>query len=483
MGTCQRVFCLFSSQTFYIESEFNKQFLHHLPFLILNFESTVPVITVGIFAEPEIHFSLDGSFDTSLPIGTLSGKYTAKISEGRFVLERKDTVQIVDAEIILHPTNAECSFILNDVMIGVQFHWQRKEDQRFVGGLKLTRTGDTITAINVVSIEEYLKSVISSEMSADCSMQLLKAHAITSRSWLLAQLEKSRELKSEKKEYQSLFESPTERIRWYDREDHELFDVCADDHCQRYQGVTKAYTGSVEQAVKDTRGDVVIHGGKVCDARFSKSCGGVTETFENVWEPVRFPYLESVVDTPAEKTTFNLDFSKEESVVHWIRSGPDAFCNTTDKKILSQVLLKYDQETTDFFRWRVEYTQAEIAELIRRKSGIDFGEIVDLIPVERGKSSRLIRLKIVGSKKTFTLGKELEIRRTLSPSHLYSSAFIVEKLDVVNGLPGRFVLHGAGWGHGVGLCQIGAAVMGEKGYSHDKILAHYFRNTEIKKIY
>ncbi len=449
----------------------------------MNFKNSVPLISVGIFTQPEIHFFLEGNFSPQQNSQVLTGECSARVSKDSIVIENSDATFTFPSGFTLLPDTADSSFVLNDVTIGVQFHWQRKEDQRFVGGLKFIKTGNTITAINVVSIEEYLKSVISSEMSADSSMQLLKAHAITSRSWLIAQLEKSRELKAGKEKYQSLFESAIGRIRWYDREDHELFDVCADDHCQRYQGVTKAYTDSVQHAVKATQGEVVMFDDKVCDARFSKSCGGVTETFENVWEPVSFPYLAKVVDTPNETTTFDLTFSKEENAEQWIRSSPDAFCNTTDKKILSQVLLKYDQETTDFFRWTVEYSQAEIADLIRHRSGIDFGGIVDLIPVERGKSSRLVKLKIVGTKKAFVIGKELEIRRTLSSSHLYSSAFIVEKFEVVNGLPGRFVLRGAGWGHGVGLCQIGAAVMGEKGYPHEKILAHYFPHSGIMRIY
>ncbi len=386
-------------------------------------------------------------------------------------------------EVLFDGTNPLSEFVLNDVTIGVQFHWQRKEDQRFVGGLKLIREGENITAINVVSIEDYLTSVISSEMSADCSLNLLKAHAITSRSWLLAQLEKSKALKAGGVKYQSLVETETERIRWYDREDHANFDVCADDHCQRYQGITKAYTASVKEAVESTGGFVVMHNGVVCDARFSKSCGGVMEEFQHVWEPVRYAYLAAVVDTPDETTPLALDFSHEENADKWIRGNPQAFCNTTDKKTLSQVLLKYDQETTDFFRWKVEYEQAQLAEIICRRSGIDFGQIVDLVPVERGKSSRLTKLKIVGTKRTMTIGKELEIRRTLSNSHLYSSAFVVDKHEVVNGIPARFTIQGAGWGHGVGLCQIGAAVMGEQGYSYDKILVHYFPHTEIKKIY
>ncbi len=449
----------------------------------MTFEGSAAVINVGILTQPEIHFSLDGSYDSPQTGDIPSGECIARISEAGIVIEHGDAVSKGSDEFSIRPANSNCSFVLNDVTIGVQFHWQRKEDQRFVGGLKLVKTGDMIAAINVVSIEDYLMSVISSEMSADCSMQLLKAHAITSRSWLLAQLEKSRSLNTGKKKYESQFESQTERIRWYDREDHELFDVCADDHCQRYQGVTKAYTASVQQAVEGTRGEVVMYDGRVCDARFSKSCGGVTETFENVWEPVRFPYLDSVHDMPAGQLNSPFDFSKEKNAENWIHSSPPAFCNTSDKKVLSQVLLKYDQETTDFFRWGVEYAQEEIAGLIHRKSGIDFGGIVDLIPIERGKSARLIKLKIIGTKKTLIVGKELEIRRLLSTSHLYSSAFIVKKLDVVNGLPGRFTIHGAGWGHGVGLCQIGAAVMGEQGYSHEKIIAHYFPHTQIKTIY
>jgi SpoIID/LytB domain protein len=390
----------------------------------------------------------------------------------------------VGREVVFEPSDpATAQFQISGVTIGVQFHWQRKEDERFVGSLKLLQDGHSIVAINAVSIEDYLASVISSEMSAQSSLNLLKAHAVTSRSWLLAQLDKSRKLKAGAEKYETAFEDESRRIRWYDREDHELFDVCADDHCQRYQGVTKAYTGSVNQAVRETRGDVLTFNDEICDARFSKSCGGISEAFENAWEPVPHPYLVPVIDAPGPPEEYSLDFSIEEHAEQWIRNTPPAFCNTADARILSQVLLNYDQETHDFYRWKVEYTQDEISDLIRRKSGIDFGEIIDLVPEARGASARLIRLRIVGTRKTLAIGKDLEIRRTLSPSHLHSSAFVVDKVGDEGGIPGTFVLRGAGWGHGVGLCQIGAAVMGDMGYTPESILAHYFTGAQIKNVY
>lgn len=441
----------------------------------------IPAIRVGIFQSSTIKVILDGAFSCNARSGVLTGPCSARLVEGKVALQINGTDVCAAHEILLSPSEVSSSFILNDVIIGINFHWERKEDQRFTGALRLIPSGEQVFAVNVVSIEDYLTSVISSEMSAGSSLQLLKAHAVTSRSWLLAQLEKSRRLKSVATPYQSLVETPEERIRWYDREDHELFDVCADDHCQRYQGITKAFTPAVQDAVQSTAGIVVKHHGSICDARFSKSCGGIVEEFQNVWEPVRYPYLTCVMDS--ERGGNPPDFSDEKIAEEWIRSSPDAYCNTSDKRILSQVLLKYDQETTDFFRWKVEYTQEQLAEIIRRRSGIDFGAIADLIPVERGASGRLIRLKIVGTKRTLTIGKELEIRRTLSNSHLYSSAIVVDALARKDGIPGNFVLHGAGWGHGVGLCQIGAAVMGEKGISHESILAHYFPETTLDKIY
>lgn len=441
----------------------------------------IPTINVGICTLPELRFEFDGRFVSAQIPRVLIGECAARRS-GSMIELVQDGAAIGSAhEIIIKAGYANDSFTVKDVTIGVQFHWQRNEDQRFVGNLKLVPSGNDIAAVNVVDIEEYLASVISSEMSASASADLLRAHAITSRSWLLAQLEKSRRVQRNTSAYVSHVETETERIRWYDREDHDLFDVCADDHCQRYHGITKAYSPSVKEAVSATCGQVLMHEGAVCDARFSKSCGGVSEAFENVWEQHRKPYLVAGADV--ESSSDVPDLSEEKKAEQWVRSRPAAFCNTTDKRILSHVLLGYDQETTDFFRWTVEYTQDELADIVRRRSGIGFGQIVDLIPVERGNSGRLIKLKIVGTKKTFIIGKELEIRRTLSNSHLYSSAFVIEKADVKNGIPSRFVIRGAGWGHGVGLCQIGAAVMGERGCRHERILSHYFPHTEIKKLY
>ncbi len=377
----------------------------------------------------------------------------------------------------------EASFELNDVTIGIKFHWERKEDQIFKGSLKIIIENEKLTAINILPLEDYLVSVISSEMSATSSLELLKAHAITSRSWLLAQTIKSKELQNSGNFYQPISETPEEYIRWYDREDHLNFDVCGDDHCQRYQGITRQSTELVEQAIAETRGMLLMDGENVCDARFSKSCGGISETFENVWEPEVHTYLQAIVDNPELPEGFDPDLTVETAAEKWIRNAPAAFCNTRDKEVLSQVLNDYDQETKDFYRWNLTYQQADLSELIARKSGKDFGAILDLIPVERGKSGRLKKLKIVGTKITLIIGKELEIRKTLSESHLYSSAFVVDKLNIDNGIPGEFVLTGAGWGHGVGLCQIGAAMMGAKGYKYDEILLHYFRGATISKEY
>ena len=397
--------------------------------------------------------------------------------------------------------NAGIFFELKDVTIGINFHWERKEVQRFQGALKIIVEGETLTAINVISIEDYLTSVISSEMSATASLELLKAHAVISRSWLINKLRVENEkwkatIQPDSAANSPLFTLNSQLIKWYDHEAHTHFDVCADDHCQRYQGITRASTPQAIEAVSATRGEVLMYEGKICDARFSKCCGGAMEEFQNCWENVRHPYLTGKQDyipkshaSDSEKQITGPaiqlpDLTQEEEADRWIRTSPDAFCNTQDKKILSQVLNNYDQETTDFYRWKISYSQQELAELIHQRSGIDFGEIIDLIPVERGTSGRLIRLKIVGTLRTLTIGKELEIRRTLSPSHLYSSAFLVDKEKGEEGnVPTRFTLTGAGWGHGVGLCQIGAAVMGEQGYYYKDILAHYYPGSRLEKQY
>lgn len=440
-----------------------------------------PQIKVGIMLESEIIFRLNERFLLE-PNGVPFEKiHKAIIQNGSIWL---DGELVDDDSLIFQPVRYhEASFELNDVTIGRNFHWQRKEDQTFRGSLEIRIEGDKLRAINAIPLEDYLVSVISSEMKATSSVELLKAHAVISRSWLLAQVKKNKELSQSTTSYQRIYETAGEYIRWYDREDHDGFDVCADDHCQRYQGMTKQSTPLVEQAVAETRGNILMFEGKICDARFSKCCGGISENFENVWEPEMHPYLQSVIDNPEIPDGYETDFSQEEVAEKWIRNYPDAFCNTNDKNVLAQVLNDYDQETSDFYRWEVSYSQADLAGLIARKTGVDFGEITDLIPVERGKSGRIIKLKIVGTKQTRMIGKELEIRKTLSESHLYSSAFVVEKLEVTNGIPGNFVLSGAGWGHGVGLCQIGAAMMSEKGYTCNQILGHYFSGASVSKGY
>ena len=440
-----------------------------------------PQLRIGIMYQPEIIFRLNETYllaPNGVPYEAIQ---KVNYRDGKIWLNDEP----VDEEILVfNPVRYQkASFELNDVTIGIQFHWERKEDQTFKGSLEIRIENEKLTAINILPLEDYLVSVISSEMSATSNLELLKAHAIISRSWLLAQTEKSKAISQSGKSYQSISETPEEYIRWYDREDHLNFDVCADDHCQRYQGITRQSTPLVEQAVAQTRGMLLMNDGKICDARFSKSCGGISETFENVWEPEIHPYLQAIIDNPAPANGFDTDLTIEEAAQKWIRNAPEAFCNTHDKAVLSQVLNDYDQETTDFYRWKLVYQQADLAELIARKSRRDFGAIVDLIPVERGLSGRLKKLKIVGTKLTLTIGKELEIRKTLSESHLYSSAFVVDKLDIQNGIPEQFILTGAGWGHGVGLCQIGAAMMGAKGYKYDEILLHYFRGASISKEY
>jgi len=434
-----------------------------------------PKVSVGIMFEPEVSFVLNTPFMFNGK--KYEGAGSVKLSGNTILFngEMYDSLQF-------DPTDMEsASFELKDVTIGINFHWERKENQVFKGSLRFIVENNKITAINYLSVEEYLTSVISSEMSATASLELLKAHAVISRSWLLAQIQKNKEIEESQIQYSTMTESEGELVKWYDREDHTNFDICADDHCQRYQGITRASTEIVKQAIAETRGELLMYDDKICDARYSKSCGGVFEEFQNCWEDIKYPYLIGKRDLPEGSPM--PDLTIENNAREWILTSPESFCNTSDKVVLSQVLNNYDQETVHFYRWKVEYTTEEISELVARRSGTDYGLITDLIPVERGTSGRLIKLKIVGTKRTRVIGKELEIRRTLSNSHLYSSAFVVEKEKGTDGNPVKFTLLGAGWGHGVGLCQIGAAVMGEKGYNYNSILLHYFVNASVEKLY
>ena len=436
-----------------------------------------PEVKVGIVSGQKIHFSLNKPY---LAKGeTVIGEQEVEFSEGGVLWNGNQY-----SSLTFHPQSADASFSLSDVTIGVNFHWERKETQTFLGTLRFVVESDKICAINELPVEKYLESVISSEMSATSSLELLKAHAVISRSWLLAQMKKRRDVAESGNSFFSFTKKEDMLIRWYDREDHTIFDVCADDHCQRYQGITKETSPHVAEAIRQTKGQVLLDGDEICDARFSKCCGGVTEEFQYCWEDTPKNYLTAVRDIALgiESTLPNL--TNEEEAEKWIRFNPPAFCNTQDKRILSQVLNDYDQETVDFYRWKVTLTQEKLQQLIADRLKMDLGSILDMKSVERGTSGRISKLQIVGTEKTFTIGKELEIRRTLSDSHLLSSAFIVDKCDIdEQGVPQRFELIGAGWGHGVGLCQIGAAVMGEEGYLYDAILLHYYQGAEIKKLY
>ena len=425
-------------------------------------------IDIGILRAARIKFRFIGDyiFDGS----SVGGENVVCIKDGRLCFNGRchDSLCFV-------PQTADGCFVLYDVIIGVGFHWQRKEDQTFKGELRFIVEEGEVRAINRLFIEDYLVSVISSEMSATSSLEFLKAHAIVSRSWLYAQLQRK-----ERVEQGTLgWENDEETVRWYAREDHTLFDLCADDHCQRYQGITRALNPNVARAVEETRDIVLKYEGRVCDARFSKCCGGVTERFPACWENVDYGYLQSFRDCGNGASL--PDLTTEDGARAWIESIPESYCSTTDKAVLSQILNGYDRETNDFYRWRVVYTQDELSALVAGRSGMDFGLVEELQPVERGASGRIVRLRIVGSKRTRVVGKELEIRRWLSVSHLYSSAFVVDKEHGPQGEL-RFVLKGAGWGHGVGLCQIGAALMGEKGVPHSVILAHYYPGTVLAPI-
>ena len=457
---------------------------HEHPLQLLAGKGKQPNVNVGIVSGQKIHFSLNKPY---LAKGEMvTGEQEVAFSEGGILWNGNQY-----SSLTFHPQSADASFSLSDVTIGVNFHWERKETQTFLGTLHFVVESDKICAINELPVERYLESVISSEMSATSSLELLKAHAVISRSWLLAQMKKRREVAESGNNFFSFVKKDDRLIRWYDREDHTIFDVCADDHCQRYQGITKETSPHVAEAIRQTKGQILMDGDDICDARFSKCCGGVTEEFQYCWEDTPKNYLSSVRDiiqgvkSAGSAAPAPLPSLQDEAAAEaWIRSNPPAFCNTTDKKILSQVLNDYDQETADFYRWKVTLTQEKLKQLLDEKLKMNFGDILDLQAEERGKSGRISKLRIVGTEKTFVIGKELEIRRALSDTHLYSSAFVVDRCDIdEKGVPQRFDIIGAGWGHGVGLCQIGAAVMGEEGFDYDAILLHYYQGAEIKKVY
>ena len=439
-----------------------------------------PLVKVGIIRGDELRIDFLGTYFSKNFDAEFSGRITFTFENGLITVTSRESKVSTTRTVDFEPVAIEHdSFIVHGVEIGRDFHWQQKKNLRYLGSLSVIVENNTLTLINILPIETYLISVVSSEMSSNASEEFLKCSAVVSRSWLLAQLHSAAAEETDQPEEQE----KNKAIRWYNREDHRNYDVCSDDHCQRYQGFNPSIGSNVYSAVRQTRGLVLMSNGDICDTRFSKCCGGITEAYENVWENREVPYLAGIVDNRYSDEGYDIDFSDEISASKWILDKPPAFCNTERLDVLSKILLDYDFRTKDFFRWSVEYTQSELAQIIKKKSGIDFGKILDLVPLKRGKSSRLIELKIVGTKKEYTFGKELEIRKMLSESHLYSSAIIIEKLDKKDRVPQRFIIRGAGWGHGVGMCQIGAACMAERGHQFDEILGHYFQNAQLTKYY
>ena len=436
-----------------------------------------PKIKVALLQNrQEARINLNGEFIFSAG-GMISGKFIAHCSAGYVYLNNASGTQIEKQKEIFLFAQEGATFTVPDIKIGIDFHWQQNQEQTFRGDIAfLACRNNSFNLINIISLEDYLASVISSEMSAEAPLEFLKAQAVVARSWLVAMLEK-------KKSSSVLTEKKTVRenefITWQDVNDHQFFDVCADDHCQRYQGITRILSANVAAAIEDTRGLFLVSDQEICDARYYKCCGGQTDIFSTAWEDVFVEYLCSITDDAETKPPI----LSEKDADAWLRSKPPAYCNTSDKKILQRILPSFDRETLDFYRWQVIYKRRDLEEIIRKKSGIDVGRLENLVVVARGPSGRIYKLRIEGSKKTVIVGKELEIRRWLSPSHLLSSAFVVSTEREANGTISRFILDGGGWGHGIGLCQIGAAVMATKGFKAKDILAHYFTGAQIKKLY
>jgi len=445
-----------------------------------------PSIAVGLISGAEIaEFDLKGEFTCSDNSRFGEGSYRAAAGCNRVdVIDSDGRRYSAGAEITLTPVDTASSLVVRNVVIGIDFHWEQKQDQQFRGKLRLKLDENKrLIVINDVTVESYLTSVISSEMSATADIELLKAHAVISRSWLLSQAKPWKRPRAKSEPKIEIVNGEKQLIRWYDQENHTEFDVCADDHCQRYQGITKAASAIVFEAIRATYGQVQTFDGQLCDARFSKSCGGMTESFDAAWAEETHPYLAVSYDGDEFPSEYGLPLTDETKAEKWIRQSPQAFCNTNDPKVLSKILPDFDRATQDFYRWRVTVSQPDLQELLLRKLGIEFGAIRKLEPVERAKSGRLVKLRIVAERETLVIGKELEIRRALSPSHLYSSAFVVETSSNGSGVPESFTLIGAGWGHGVGLCQIGAALMAERGYDFKQILAHYYRGSQLQALY
>jgi stage II sporulation protein D len=445
-----------------------------------------PLVSVGLMTGAEgVGFELKGAFVNSAGERLDGGSYRARpFNKDVEIVSEGGRRGFSASECRLTPAQPTASFVIRDVTIGIDFHWQRKQDQEFQGALRIKlEAGGRLTVINEVPVESYLIGVISSEMSAHAHPELLKAHSVISRSWLLAQMKPWKKERHKPSFAPQSIGGETRLIRWYDQESHADFDVCADDHCQRYQGVAKATSATVHEAIHATFGQVLTFGGELCDARFSKSCGGMTESYDAAWEDARFPYLAVSYDGEEFPAGFDLPLTDEANAERWIRNSPPAFCNTTEANVLGKILPNFDQETTDFYRWRVTIAQDELQELLRAKLGVSFGAVHKIEAVERGASGRVVRLRVVGERETMVIGKELEIRRALSPSHLYSSAFVVDGEGTDGAAPAAFTLTGAGWGHGVGLCQIGAALMAERGYDFRRILEHYYRGARLYGLY